>query len=196
MAVAVTIGGGRGARVNVAGESSLYGRAWPGTARPQSVGESLDGRAIVVPVRTERSSGGAGPSVGRARRMAVGWAEMAATRVVAFQATPLSRVVPTLPKRADSDVSRMGSGAEQWRDLVCAAPFTWDCTWAMRTISCESGFNPDAVNPAGPYHGLWQVANGPFDPYLNSVEAHIQFVEWRRGIRAVSPWPSCGATYP
>ena len=87
-------------------------------------------------------------------------------------------------------------GVEQWRELVCSAPFVWDCGWALRVIGCESGGNPNAVSYHGPYNGLWQVYLGPFDPYLNTVEANIQFHEWRRDERIVSPWPVCGATYP
>ncbi len=81
--------------------------------------------------------------------------------------------------------------AGKWRPLVCSAPFTWPCEWALAVIQCESSGNPDAYNPAGPYMGLFQVLNGPYDPGLNAVEGHIQFVEWQRGIRAVSPWPGC-----
>ena len=58
-------------------------------------------------------------------------------------------------------------------------------------IQCESSGDPNAYNPAGPYYGLFQVLHGPYDPYLNAVEAHIQYVEWVTGVRKVSPWPNC-----
>lgn len=58
-------------------------------------------------------------------------------------------------------------------------------------IQCESSGNPNALNPAGPYIGLFQVLNGPYDPGLNAIEAHIQYVEWVTGVRTESPWPGC-----
>ena len=88
------------------------------------------------------------------------------------------------------DLPRLATGRD-WRSLVCSLPFTWPCEWAIAVIMCESSGNPNAYNPAGPYIGLFQVLNGPTDPYLNTVEAHIQFVEWARGVRTVSPWPNC-----
>lgn len=113
-----------------------------------------------------------------ARQRAAVEAELAAT---AAQAIPYRVYVPV---------------AGQWsRDaiaaIVCNAPFTWDCGWALAVIECESGFNPNVSNPAGPFNGLFQVLNGPFDVYLNAVEAHIQYVEWQRGIRTARPWPNC-----
>lgn len=80
--------------------------------------------------------------------------------------------------------------------IICTPAFTWPCSWALRTTWCESSWDPNAVNPAGPYRGLFQVLNGPLDPYLNAVEAHIQFREWQQGIRAVSPWPVCAPYRP
>ena len=86
----------------------------------------------------------------------------------------------------------LGAGmAQDWRSLVCAAQFQWPCSWALAVIQCESSGNPGAYNPLGPYIGLFQVLNGPYDPYLNAVEAHIQYVEWMAGVRQTSPWPSC-----
>lgn len=76
-------------------------------------------------------------------------------------------------------------------DIVCRPEFTWDCGWALATVDCESSGNPNVSNPAGPFNGWFQVLNGPFDPYLNTIEAHIQYVEWQRGIRTSRPWPNC-----
>lgn len=78
----------------------------------------------------------------------------------------------------------------QWRSLVCAPPFTWRCDWALAVIMCESGGNPSAYNPVGPYYGLFQVLHGPYDPYLNAVEAHIQYAQYVAGLRP-NPWPNC-----
>jgi hypothetical protein len=80
-----------------------------------------------------------------------------------------------------------------WRFLVCSAPFTWPCEWALAVIECESGGNAGVQGQEGAlvFNGLFQVWNGPFDPYLNAVEAHIQYWQWQRGERG-RPWPNCG----
>ncbi len=76
-------------------------------------------------------------------------------------------------------------------DVVCAPEFSWPCEWAVRTVMCESGGDVYAYNPAGPYVGWWQDLDGPYDPYLNTVEAHRKYVAWQRGLVAL-PWPYCG----
>lgn len=82
------------------------------------------------------------------------------------------------------------------RSVVCAAPFTWPCDWALDVVFCESTYDPNAVAVEyinGEYvefHGWFQVTWGSFDPYENAVEAHIQYVEWQRGER-LRPWPNC-----
>jgi hypothetical protein len=54
--------------------------------------------------------------------------------------------------------------------------------WALRVAKCESGYNPNAYNPAGPYMGLFQFAAGtwartpyggqsPYDPVANANAA-------------------------
>ena len=78
-------------------------------------------------------------------------------------------------------------------EIVCAPHWTWDCGWALRVVECESGGDPDAYNPAGPYVSLWQVLNGSFDPWENTRQAHQQFVEWQQGLRG-NPWGYCGRT--
>jgi hypothetical protein len=67
----------------------------------------------------------------------------------------------------------MGSGVEQWRDLV-AAYFPGEVDTALRVMACESGGNPGAYNPSGA-SGLMQVmpmwfdifGGDPFDPANN-----------------------------
>ena len=60
--------------------------------------------------------------------------------------------------------------------------------WAVRTVACESGGDPWAVNSAGPYHGPWQVLNGALgDVRWNTEQARSIFD--RQGPGA---WPHCG----
>lgn len=74
--------------------------------------------------------------------------------------------------------------------VVCAAEFSWPCAEALATIWCESRYQADAYNPAGPYIGWWQNLNGSSDPHANTVEAHIKYVAWKRG-QVADPWPNC-----
>jgi hypothetical protein len=74
---------------------------------------------------------------------------------------------------------------------------------AVLVAKCESGFNPMAYNPAGPYGGLFQhletawtsrasAAGYPgasiFDPEANTAAAYLLWSSsgW-------SPWPSCSS---
>ena len=92
-------------------------------------------------------------------------------------------------------------GVEQWRELVCSAPFVWDCGWALRVIGCESGGNPNAVGTEWYegqlwyFVGLWQIATlneamTPVlkDPVRNTAEADYKY---RHG--GVGHWPVCGS---
>ena len=88
------------------------------------------------------------------------------------------------PTRAAPAVSVQG---QDWRTLVCS--YNWNCTWAMAVIACESGGNPNAYNPAGPYVGLFQVLNPSgslFEPAANIAAAYSKYL--RQGPGA---WPSC-----
>lgn len=60
--------------------------------------------------------------------------------------------------------------------------------WAVDTVGCESGWDPWAVNPAGPYHNIWQVYRGTLgDVRQSTIEARSIFD--RQGPGA---WPVCG----
>ncbi len=98
----------------------------------------------------------------------------------------------TVAPRAGSDVTTL-------QKLICSSEFTWLCEWAFAVVECESTWDPNAQgvewNPTSQrwlhFNGLFQVLGGSFDPYTNTVQAHIQYVEWQQGIRLVSPWPNC-----
>lgn len=90
-------------------------------------------------------------------------------------------VTPTWPAPAVSVQS------QDWRALVCS--YDWDCTWAMAVIACESGGNPNAYNPAGPYVGLFQIldpSSSLFDPATNIAEAH-----WKYQSQGPGAWWGC-----
>ena len=80
------------------------------------------------------------------------------------------------------------ANVERWREVVCS--YDWDCEWALRVIRCESNGNPDSVNPAGPYVGLFQIhasyGGNLHDPYYNIAAAYDIW-----SARGTGPWPNC-----
>ncbi len=78
-------------------------------------------------------------------------------------------------------------GGQDWRALVCS--YDWDCGWAIAVVMCESGGNPSAYNPAGPYVGLFQVldpSRSMFDPATNVAEAY-----WKYKNQGPGAWSNC-----
>ncbi len=84
--------------------------------------------------------------------------------------------------------ARPSGSSQDWRQLVCS--YDWDCAWALAVINCESGGDPAAYNPAGPYIGLFQVWGGfggdLRDPAANIATAHSLYVSGGSG-----HWPHC-----
>jgi len=89
------------------------------------------------------------------------------------------------PVSAHPQVAAASSG--DWGSLVCS--YDWDCNWALAVIYCESGGNPNAYNPAGPYVGLFQVLDPSvslFDPAANIAEAYYKYQT-----QGPSAWGAC-----
>ncbi|MDH5372863.1 MAG: transglycosylase family protein [Acidimicrobiia bacterium] len=91
----------------------------------------------------------------------------------------------------------------QMRDLAVRFFPAEEVEKAVLVAKCESGFNPNAYNPAGPYGGLFQhlesawaaratAAGYPgasiFDPEANTAAAHLVWSSSGWG-----PWPSCSS---
>ncbi|HEX6349883.1 MAG TPA: transglycosylase SLT domain-containing protein [Candidatus Dormibacteraeota bacterium] len=66
--------------------------------------------------------------------------------------------------------------------------------WCLRVAKCESGYNPNAVNGAGPYYGLFQFLTSTFshtpygnqnifDPYYNAAAA-----AWKYSVSGGGAW--------
>lgn len=75
---------------------------------------------------------------------------------------------------------------------ICAMP--WPCDQMVRIAYCESGLNPNSVNPAG-YYGLFQINymfDGWNDPWVNARVAYEQkYLPALAHGDALSPWPLC-----
>lgn len=95
--------------------------------------------------------------------------------------------------KASAPAAPSGSVAQR-----VAAAWPGDDNWALKTVACESGFNPKAVGGGGGnYYGLWQM--GPWarsrygNPLGQSVEQQTA-AAWRllkdagSGQWACSPW--------
>jgi hypothetical protein len=113
--------------------------------------------------------------------------------------TPVPRATPTViaPTVSVIPASPVSSPRlHSLQELVCRPEFTWPCGWALAVVWCESTNNPNAqaveVIDGVTYYfnGYWQVLGGSFDPYENTLQAHVQYSEWQRGERQ-RPWPNC-----
>jgi uncharacterized protein YabE (DUF348 family) len=77
-------------------------------------------------------------------------------------------------------------------------PSSGGLNWAA-LAQCESGGNPQAVNPAGPYYGLyqfdvqtWQANGGSGIPSDASSAEQTRVAQNLYNARGSSPWPVCG----
>ena len=139
-------------------------------------------------VRVERDVGGDAArnvALGASGAFARGWATYepsatpTATPTRVPSATATRRPASPLPvERAEG-----GGGASSWRAIVCGN--AWPCEWALAVIQCESGGDPNAYNPAGPYIGLFQIWNGSYDVATNVAQA------WALYSDGGNHWPNC-----
>lgn len=58
---------------------------------------------------------------------------------------------------------------------------------AIRVARCESELDPRAYNRYGPYIGIYQIQDGPYDARDNVAQARRMFE-----VRGWQPWPYCG----
>ena len=85
--------------------------------------------------------------------------------LVSSSTTPLTSTAPA-PSPTPTAPAEPASSADQplvdpgpverWRPLVAAYP-DWDANLALAVIACESGGNPQAVNPSSGAKGLFQM---------------------------------------
>ena len=100
----------------------------------------------------------------RAREEAAAAAQQAAVVAQSQRvAAPVQGPVPAAPPVQAPPPGNYGGGAVQ--DIIRAAfaPYGPGAVeWGLRVARCESGYNPRAVNGAGPYYGLFQFLTSTF----------------------------------
>lgn len=121
-------------------------------------------------------------------------AEAAAAAAAAAEAQRASQLARTGPAPAPAPVN-YGSGTVQDIIRQAFAPYGQTAVdWGLRVAKCESGYNPRAYNPAGPYYGLFQFLmstfkNTPYgggdiyDPMTNAKAA-----AWKYSQGGASAW--------
>jgi Transglycosylase SLT domain len=66
--------------------------------------------------------------------------------------------------------------------------------WGLRVAACESGYNANAYNPAGPYYGVFQFLMSTFKatPYGNQnifdASANVNAAAWKYGQGGAGAW--------
>lgn len=136
----------------------------------------------VVPAAAQPEAAGQAPAVTR-RQAAQQPAQGQGGRAATWPAVAMPPVA-TAPGGSVQDIiirafSPYGPGAVQW---------------GLRVAKCESGYNPNAVNPAGPYYGLFQFLTSTFKntPYGNQnildPVANASAAAWKYGNYGGGAW--------
>jgi resuscitation-promoting factor RpfB len=105
----------------------------------------------------------------------------------------------TVLKQPVDEVVVVGPEPPPTQPAECADfPTTGGLNWCG-LAKCESGLNPDAYNPAGPYYGLyqfdvgtWQSNGGTGTPIGKSIAEQTRVAYNLYQARGASPWPTCG----
>jgi soluble lytic murein transglycosylase-like protein len=142
----------------------------------------LEGQRAEAVVAVQLARQAAVPGAGglEAAALAPALAPGAVSRATSPPAAPAA---PAAPPPAAAAAQGFAGGSVQ--DIIVSAftPYGAGAVqWGLRVARCESGYNPKAVNPAGPYYGLFQFLVSTFkatpyggqnilDPVANSSAA-------------------------
>jgi uncharacterized protein YabE (DUF348 family) len=105
----------------------------------------------------------------------------------------------TVLKQPVDEVVVVGPEPAPTQPAECADfPTTGGLNWCG-LAKCESGLDPNAYNPAGPYYGLyqfdvgtWQANGGTGTPSGKSIAEQTRVAYTLYQARGRAPWPVCG----
>jgi len=110
--------------------------------------------------------------------------------------TPAPKPKPVVRATTPRPAGSAYSGAQIVAIITAAAEADGvSASWLLSTAACESGYNPNAYNPAGPYEGLFQFLPSTFrahggtdiwDPTQQATIAATMFAAGESG-----EWPVC-----
>lgn len=141
---------------------------------------------------TVTSPGAAWTSEANGRVLVWQWERQLAAQAAA-QAAANSRSAP--PKPAPVAIPSYARGTVQ--DIIVKAFTPYGATavaWGLRVARCESGYNPRAYNPAGPYYGVFQFLMSTFraTPYGNGdiydPVANVNAAAWKYAQGGAGAW--------
>jgi hypothetical protein len=126
-------------------------------------------------------------------------ADQAAAQAAAQARAQAAAVVRSAPRPAPAQPPAappsVASGTVQ--DIITKAftPYgTTAVAWGLRVARCESGYNPRAYNPAGPYYGLFQFLMSTYraTPYggqdIYDPVANASAAAWKYGQGGAGAW--------
>jgi hypothetical protein len=124
-------------------------------------------------------------------------AQEAAAREAAAAAAAQARAKAAAPPAAPGAPAPTTYPAGSIQDIITKAFTPYGATavaWGLRVAKCESGYNPRAYNPAGPYYGLFQFLMSTFKntPYggqdIYDPTANASAAAWKYSQGGAGAW--------
>jgi hypothetical protein len=153
--------------------------------REEAAGQLAEVRQQRADAQAEERAAEAAAAAEAAREAAAAQAAAQAQQALASRvAAPMAPSAPIQP-------------ASQIQQLIVNAFKSMGDTavqWGLRVAKCESGYNPRAYNPAGPYYGLFQFLQSTFNntPYrgqdIYDAGANAGAAAWKYGQGGQSAW--------
>ncbi len=160
--------------------------AWQGTAVVVAEKQDIPAEVAAQRKAEEEAAAAAAAKAAEEKRQAdAAAAAAAAATAAAHRAAPAA--VPASAPVPSGDIQTIIRNA--------FAPYGQTAVdWGLRVARCESGYNPRAYNPAGPYYGLFQFLMSTFKstPYgggdIYDPVANANAAAWKYGHGGAGAW--------